>query len=565
MAWYTGKANLVGIALGDSNTVGVGGFQIGVQTFNPNIRCYSTTDAIPYNLSELEWRTLDPNSTSRYDQMYETLVSKQTYIGQVLGGNGAAALQMADTIQRGTGCETFWLYQGAQGGTDANNWANGENWDTMLAELPGALAAIPGSPTYADVIYISLGGNDFLGLFNTPAVRYTGEQFYTNFNTLRSKMIAEGWWLPGTTQIVLGDIFRNGTLYEPWYGLEYVKARFNDRITLVSSVGATYLDEFINVHFDPRTLTRMGKEAGRRVLAHIPIPWYYNKTVVAAACIGDSNAFASGGFTPPGGQTANTGVYCYASASGQTPYDEANMGWRNLDPNGTARIDEYTSYLATVGNIGFIGQMLGGNGNSGMQAASTVEQDIHLDNYLYQCAAGGTTADFWANGDGWDTLERTIPTALESIPGSPTAFDYILFSLGVNDATQDYTAEQFYTHFKTLRTKMVAAGWWIPGTTQIIILDTPKSGSFADDYSDWEGLTEVLTRFNDLIAVTDSIGYELDPAMDVHYLPPYYSDAGVQAGELVLSDIQRKPKTLSVGGTRVTIGGYAIQIYGTAA
>lgn len=271
MSWYTGKSALVGIAIGDSNMVGVGGFEIGVQSVNGAVQCYATSATIPYDPAELAWQNLDPNGTSRYAQMYETLVTQQTsYIGQVLGGNGAAAMQMADTIQRGTACDAFYLYQQAQGGTDANNWANGDNWDTMLAELPGALASIPGAPTYADVIYISLGGNDFLGAFNNPPVRYTGEQFYANMKTLRDKMVDQGWWVPGTTQIVLGDIFRSSAFYEPWYGLDYVRTRFNDRITLISSVGASYLDEFLDVHFTPASLTAMGRKAGEQVLAQIP-------------------------------------------------------------------------------------------------------------------------------------------------------------------------------------------------------------------------------------------------------------------------------------------------------
>jgi len=217
--------------------------------------------------------------------------------------------------------------------------------------------------------------------------------------------------------------------------------------------------------------------------------WYTGKTAIPAALIGDSNAEGSGGFTPPGGQTIDPYLYCYASSAGQTPYSEANLGWRSgLDPNGTARMDEYSSYIATVGNIGFIGQLLGGNGNPGMQAGSTVRAGTGIPNYLYKCCAGGTTSDFWANGDGWDTLVRTIPAALASIPGAPTAFDYITFSLGGNDAIGGVTAEQFYTNFKTLRAKMIAAGWWVPNTTQIVILDMPRSGYFADNFGDWQGV-----------------------------------------------------------------------------
>lgn len=265
MAWYTGKSALFGIALGDSNMVGAGGFEIGVQAVNGAVQCRATSATIPYNPAELAWQNLDPNGTSRYAQMYETLVTQNTtYIGQVLGGNGAAAMQMADTIQRGTACDAFYLYQGAHGGTTANNWATGANWTTMATYLPQALSEIPGEPTYADVIFISLGANDKI-LYGQ-----TEEQYYTSMATLRANMVAEGWWVPGTTQIVLMDTPRTAIM-GAWRGVDLVRKRFNDRITYVSSVGATYLDEGIyTVHIDPASLTAMGRNAGEQVLAHIP-------------------------------------------------------------------------------------------------------------------------------------------------------------------------------------------------------------------------------------------------------------------------------------------------------
>jgi len=224
MAWYTGKSALVGIALGDSNMVGAGGFEIGVQAVNGAVQCYATSATIPYDPSELTWQNLDPNGTSRYAQMYETLVTQNTtYIGQVLGGNGAAAMQMADTLQRGTACDAFYLYQGAHGGTTADNWANGGNWTTMATYLPQALSEIPGSPTYADVIFISLGTNDKI------LAGQTAEQSYTNMATLRSKMVEEGWWVPGTTQIVLMDTPRTAIMGN-WNGVDLIRRRFNDRI-----------------------------------------------------------------------------------------------------------------------------------------------------------------------------------------------------------------------------------------------------------------------------------------------------------------------------------------------
>jgi lysophospholipase L1-like esterase len=134
------------------------------------------------------------------------------------------------------------------------------------------MAGVTGSPTVADVIYIGLGGNDFLGVFNSPAVRYTAAQFETNFNTLRSNLIAQGCWVPGTTQIILGDIFRSSTLYELWFGLERVLAKSTDRIALVSAASASYLDESpYFVHFTPASLTAMGATAGNLVFNQIPV------------------------------------------------------------------------------------------------------------------------------------------------------------------------------------------------------------------------------------------------------------------------------------------------------
>jgi hypothetical protein len=93
---------------------------------------------------------------------------------------------------------------------------------------------------------------------------------------------------------------------------------------------------------------------------------------------------------------------------------------------------------------------------------------------------------------------------------------------------------------------MVNAGWWIPGTTQVVILDTPKTGYFGETFGNWQGLNEVLAGFQDRIARTNSAGYDLDPAMDVHFLPPSYTDAGQQAGDLLLEQIAMPTKSCKV-------------------
>lgn len=274
--------------------------------------------------------------------------------------------------------------------------------------------------------------------------------------------------------------------------------------------------------------------------------WYTGKTALAVASIGDSNAYASGGVTPNGGQVHTAGAYCYVSENGETPYSEANLGWYNVDPNGTARLAEIQSYLATTYTTdAYVGQFLGGNGNPGMQANNDLKTGTGIDSYLYQSAVGGTTAQYWAEGNGWTTLLRTIPAALASIPGSPTAFDCILLSLGGNDAIQDFTSEQFYQDMKTFRANMVGEGWWVPGVTQIVLLDMPRNGNIQGDggaYPDtWLGFEYVRKRFNDRIARTDSTGYEFaNDGLGVHYLPPSYTNAGAQASAKFLNQIPRQ-------------------------
>ena len=283
--------------------------------------------------------------------------------------------------------------------------------------------------------------------------------------------------------------------------------------------------------------------------------WGPGKANITVATIGDSNALGSGGCTPNGGQAYNSKLFCYASASGQVPYSEANLGWRNLDNNGTSRVPEVESSIA-LGNVGFVGQALCGNGAPGMQFGGTIQVGLDSDRVsLYQAAAGGTTAAFWANGDGWDTLVRTIPTALSSAPDAPTFFDAIYISLGGNDVLQSVTAEDFYTNMKTLRDKMVAQGWWVPGTTQIVLGDMPRNGTIPGYPGTWQGLEYVLARFNDRIGFVDFVGFEYEPSFPVHPLPPYYTDAGRRAGEKVLAHIPGQQSTLSIGGVRLSLGG----------
>jgi len=289
--------------------------------------------------------------------------------------------------------------------------------------------------------------------------------------------------------------------------------------------------------------------------------WYTGKTALSVLAWGDSNMFGSGGFTPPGGQVTTTGLWCYASATGQVPYTEANLGWRNaLDPNGTNRLPEYNSYFndGPYATASYIGQVLGGNGNPAMGCGQVLKEGTTIDTYVYHSAVGGTTAAYWQSGNGWTTLERTVPAALASIPGAPTAFDCILASIGGNDAIQGVPQETFVTNMKAIRSQMIAEGWWVPGVTQFVILDMPRSGYFWDNFGTWQGVELVRARFNDRINRTNATGYEF--ADGIHYLPPYYTNAAEQAGDMFIAQVPKQKATFTIGGVRLSLGGEKLRV-----
>jgi lysophospholipase L1-like esterase len=290
MAWYTGKSEITVIAIGDSNVVGAPFVpDAGVQTQNTNTFYWANDGAIPYVQSGHSWQTLDPSAASRLLQFLDAAGDTSVYppegivyMGQTLGDLGSPSMQAANTIQQGTGIPVYTLLTALGGSTSSDliGWL----WSQIETQIPLALAEIPSNPTYADVIYISVGGGDLLWgseatedldptNWRFPYTAPTAQEFYENVAELRARMIAGGWWVPGTTQIVINEIPRNGApwfpTYPAWQGLAYMLSRFNDRIAMVSSVGRTY-DPLWPVHYSPESYTDMGREAGELVVAQIP-------------------------------------------------------------------------------------------------------------------------------------------------------------------------------------------------------------------------------------------------------------------------------------------------------
>jgi len=293
--------------------------------------------------------------------------------------------------------------------------------------------------------------------------------------------------------------------------------------------------------------------------------WYTGKSIITVLSCGDSNCLGSGGVTPPGGQTTNAKLHCYASASGQVPYLESNLDWRaGLDPNGTLRAAEYASAQADPTPLTYTGQFLGSNGNSAMAMCDYVQQNTGEDPdvYLYQTGMGFALSSDWASGKGWDTLDRTVATALASVPTAPTAFDVIFFSMGGADLIDDVDPETYYANYSEWRGRMIAAGWWIPGTTQVIIMDAPWTLQYNGEIwpNTWGGYQYAMNRKRDCITSVTTRFAELD-YLFLHPLPPYQTAIGIAAGEKLIEGIPVTQATISLGGTRLSLGGLKLRAH----
>lgn len=287
MAWYTGKSEVVVVAIGDSNILSAPFSSLpGVVAYNNNNLFWANDDATPYVQSGHTWRTLNPDSTGRLLTQFTSAQgdgavegSALLYANQLLGGNGSCTMSMADAFEKETGIPVY-TYLGGSGGATSSDWIDWL-WPQLESSLTTAMAAIPA--TSADIIYLSMGGADLAWAdadyqaldptsWRLPFTDVTAQQFYENVLEFRRRMVAAGWWVPGTTQIVFNEIPRGSdylSAYPAWQGLAYVLSRFNDRIAMVSSVGCTY-DPFLDVHYSPQSYANMGRKAAELVIAQIP-------------------------------------------------------------------------------------------------------------------------------------------------------------------------------------------------------------------------------------------------------------------------------------------------------
>jgi hypothetical protein len=311
----------------------------------------------------------------------------------------------------------------------------------------------------------------------------------------------------------------------------------------------------------------------------IEMAWYDGKTKLVVIALGDSNILAAP-FTAQAGVVANNANNLFWANDDVSPYVQSGHTWRALDPDDTGRLLTQASSASGDPTIEgsatlYANQLLGSNGSSTMAFADTFETTTGIPVYTYLAgSSAATTYDYthWL----WTQLEASLTTAMAAIPA--TSADVIYLSLGAGDliwGDEDFqalsqtswrlpytapTAQEFYDNFVEFRSRMVAAGWWVPKTTQIVIQDIPRSGGYLSAYPAWQGLAYVLARLNDRIAMVSSIGRTYDPPLPIHYSPQSYADMGRKAAELVLEQIPRQRSTVSVGGVRLSVGGEKLRV-----
>lgn len=290
MAWWDGKDKIVALCFGDSNLGSLAtptNSESGLQPYNTANRFWARDGSLPYVQSGHTWRALDPDGTSRLDESVsangDDSVQGTLYCGQILGGHGCPVMAMSNTVQSATGLPVY-AYSGFMGGSVSDDW-NNYLWTQLEATATDALAAI--DVTSVDIIYFSVGGGDllvgtdwwrgFLALtgqtdWHQPFTSPTAAEYSSNMHTLRSNLIAAGWWVPGVTQVVINDIPRNGyaplAAYPEWQGIELILRNFNDRVDLSGSFGNT-LDPLFPIHYSPASYVKMGNYAGDIIVSQI--------------------------------------------------------------------------------------------------------------------------------------------------------------------------------------------------------------------------------------------------------------------------------------------------------
>lgn len=313
--------------------------------------------------------------------------------------------------------------------------------------------------------------------------------------------------------------------------------------------------------------------------------WWDGKSKVTALCVGESNM---GGIGTPanyemGLQTTNANCQ-YWQRPLSLPYAQTGHAWGTLNPDGPSRHAEVLSSfggpLVKGDQLLYMGHMQGGHGNPAMAMCDVLQKGTGLPVQCIQGFAGGATSADWIDWL-WTQLETQVEVAIAASATAITAMDVIYLSIGGGDVyyqtpTAEYmnalgptwrfpwtpvTAQQYYENMRELRGRLIEKGWWVPGDTQIVLQDIPRSSIFTGYYPEWRGLEYVRTRFNDRIALINSTGASFETALPIHYTPQSYTDLGREAGGRVIEQIPKQASTLSIGGVPLAIGSSRLRVH----
>lgn len=309
--------------------------------------------------------------------------------------------------------------------------------------------------------------------------------------------------------------------------------------------------------------------------------WHTGKDKIRQIAVGDSNILCTPATTLPGAIPNNPNNFFWANDYA-VPYVQSGHTWRTLNPDGASRQLQLDSTFGDTSIKGdatlFASQVLGGNGSSTMAFANDFQVATGIPVYTYLGGSGASTSYDWTDWL-WTQLEASLTAAWAAIPGDPAPADIIYLSMGAGDlvwgdaAFQAFdptnwrlpytvpTAQQFAANVLQFRSNMIAGGWWEPGVSQIIFNEIPRSGGMLSAYPAWQGLAHVMAQLNDRVRMVTSIGRNYDYPFPIHYDTPSYAAMGRDANKMALDQIPMQQSVLSIGGTRLSIGGSSLKTY----
>jgi hypothetical protein len=249
------------LAFGDSNMGGIGGSDPTIQTADSNVFVRATLGVGPYSTANLDWRNVDPNAAIVTD--YPPAASAP-YLGILRASNGSTAFGLATALRQITGRQVY-VISAFLGGVTNAYWQPGggagkEGMTTLLAQIPLALADMPFTPDFFDVVYMSGGGNDC-------GTGVKAATFISTWQTMYDEMVSQGWVDPQYTQWFQGEIPQEYTAYAAgWTGLDALQAAMPSTAQVVSSIGLLTAD---GVHFTPYALNYMAELAANASVARL--------------------------------------------------------------------------------------------------------------------------------------------------------------------------------------------------------------------------------------------------------------------------------------------------------